>query len=60
MEGIVLKRIFHPYEKWEDAAAGMWRIVTGEHREGIITLTPYHNPLSENALQAQSGRLLWI
>jgi hypothetical protein len=31
-----LKRVFHPYTLWEDAAAGMWRNVSGEERQQYL------------------------
>lgn len=31
-----IKRIFHPYHLWEETAAGMWRIVTGDARKPYL------------------------
>ena len=28
-----MKRIFHPYDKWEETASGMWRIVGAAERD---------------------------
>lgn len=28
-----MRRVFHPYTRWEDARHGMWRNVTGEERK---------------------------
>jgi hypothetical protein len=31
-----MKRIYHPYTKWEEYHAGMWRTVKGEEAEKLI------------------------
>ena len=32
----LLKRIYHPYHKWEEHKAGMWRNVQGTEREKFL------------------------
>lgn len=33
-----MKRIFHPYTRWEDATLGMWRHVSGDERIRLLDI----------------------